>query len=218
MLSRPAYHFAAFFVLSVMAIGVLRSGTLGDPQLFFWILTGVQLVWGLLVFPPKSIRLGRIGFALAVLVAVQALQYLFNFHALRPEAFSVLEIVRYLVFVALVEEIWFRGVLQDVLKKYIYVGMVLAAVVFGLYHMHSGWNIVLVTGAVGAVYAAARHAGAGILSLAVVHGVMNWTNNTVYPPVGLRFEASVFYTIFPLLCVLVAAGLLVAARGWKASR
>ena len=213
MLTRTAYHFAAFFVLSVVAIGVLRSGALGSPQTFFWLLTSVQLVWGLLVFPPKSLRLGRIAWAVAVLAAIQGLQYLFNIHAWRPEAFSLLEVARYLVFVALVEEIWFRGVLQQYLSKYSYIGIGAAAVIFGLYHVHSGWNIVLITAAVGLVYAAARHAGAGILSLAVAHGAMNWANNTVFPPVGLRFEAAVFYTAFPVLCVVAAVCILLAARG-----
>ncbi|RVU33966.1 CPBP family intramembrane metalloprotease [Hwanghaeella grinnelliae] len=214
---RPVYHFTAFLVLSVVAIGILRSGSLPDANLFFWILTGVQLMWGLLVFPIKSLRLGRIGAALAVLVAVQALQYAFNFHQWRPEAFSVLEICRYFIFVALVEEVWFRGVLQKIVAKIGLPGLAIASVLFGLYHIQSGWTVVLTTTAVGSVYVVARHLGAGILSLALAHGAMNWLNNTVYPPVGLRVDPSVFYVAFSTTCV-IAALLALAVAGYRRRR
>ena len=222
MTMRPVFHFAAFLVLSVTAIGVLRSGALPDADLFFWALTATQLVWGLFVFPVQSLRLGRIGLALAVLAAVQGLQYAFNVHQWQPEAFAILDLLRYFIFVALVEEIWFRGGLQKLLSRFGVFGIVAGAVIFGLYHVQSGWNVVLTTAAVGSVYVVARHGGAGILSLALAHGAMNWANNTIYPPVGLRVEPGLFFTIFPVLCVCISlamyAVLWYRARGsghWK---
>lgn len=212
MRSRPLYHFGAFFVLSVAAIGVLRSGAVPDTRLFLWGLTIIQLLWGLFVFPAGSLRLGRISAAIVVLLAVQGLQYAFNVHQWRPEAFSALDLVNYFVFIALVEEIWFRGVLQQSVTRLGYLGIALGAVIFGLYHIHSGWTVVLTTAAVGSVYAVARHLGAGILSLALAHGAMNFANNVIFPPVGLRVEAAQFYITFPILCVVIAVLWLVLSR------
>ena len=209
---KAVLHFVGFFLVTIFGIGMLRSGQIANAQMALWGLMILQLSWGLLVFKPKNISIGRVKLALGVLFIVQLGQYGLNAHNLDRGVFNILDLVRYLIFIGLVEEIWFRGVLQDYLGKNTLKAIVAGAVIFGLYHLPHGWGIVLTTTAVGLLYTTARAYGAGILSLGLVHGVMNWMNLSFYPAETLRVDYSVFLILFPSICVLGSAGLYIMAR------
>ncbi len=209
MKNRPIVHFALFFVLSILMIGALRSDSLPNASLVLWGLMIVQLVWAAWLYPIKKATIGKIGAALAVLGVVQVMQYGLNVHSLEAGTLSIFDLVRYLIFIGLVEELWFRGILQESLPGSPVVIIVTCAVVFGLYHIQQGLGTVLTTTAVGFLFSIARYCGAGVLSLAAVHGIMNWLNNTLYPSVGLRVELDLFYIIFPLGCIAIGSAYLV---------
>ncbi|WP_420548086.1 CPBP family intramembrane glutamic endopeptidase [Curvivirga sp.] len=205
-------HFIAFFLISLFGIMMARMGVIGNVQMMIWGLMILQLSWGILLLKPRNLSIGRWKYALIVLCVVQIGQYGLNEHSLDNGVFNLLDLIRYFVFIALVEEIWFRGILQDYLGRHSFKAVIIASVIFGLYHLPHGWPIVLTTTAVGLLYSLARSYGAGILSLAFVHGMMNWLNLSFYPAQSLRVEYADFLIAFPVICILGAGGMYFLAR------
>ncbi|MTI10407.1 CPBP family intramembrane glutamic endopeptidase [Curvivirga aplysinae] len=205
-------HFIAFFLMSLSSIVILQMGVVGNTQMMIWGLMILQLSWGILILKPRSLKVGQWKYALLVLCVVQIGQYGLNEHNFGHGVFNILDVIRYFVFIALVEEIWFRGILQDYLGRNSFKAIIIASVIFGLYHLPHGWPIVLTTTAVGLLYSFARGYGAGILSLAFVHGLMNWLNLSFYPAQNLRVEYTDFLIAFPAICMIGVAGLYLFAR------
>jgi len=202
MRQRPIIHVALFFILTLVGLGVLRSGGFAHGQTLLWGLMVVQLVWAAWLYPISKVSLGNFQVAFFIFIIVQALQYGTNVHSFAAGSFSAFDLFRYMIFIALVEELWFRGVLQDNVGGSPLVGICICAVVFGLFHIQQGWGTVLTTTAVGFLFSVARACGAGIIALTLAHGTMNWLNNSFLPPVGLRLEITWFYAVFALGCLV----------------
>lgn len=215
---KPILHFIAFFVISLVGIELVRMGVIGNVQVMIWGLMIAQLSWGIFVLKPRNLTFGQWKYALIVLCVVQIGQYGLNVHNIDNGVFNLLELMRYFVFIALVEEIWFRGILQDYLGRNSLKAIMITSVVFGLYHLPHGWPVVLTTAAVGLLYSFARGYGAGILSLAFVHGMMNWLNLSFYPAQSLRIDYADFLIAFPIICILGVGGMCFVARNKGLSR
>ena len=150
--------------------------------------------------------------ALGVLVGVQALQYGFVEVAqtrLSPTWLAI-EFVKFLLIIALVEELWFRGIWFQIWRGRALACIVGGAVVFGLYHLSQGWGTVATTGCIGVIYGVARWYGASLASLVGAHALMNWMNTAMLP--GALAGRQLVRSWFCLDVLIVAAGLYAFAR------
>jgi CAAX amino terminal protease family. len=145
------------------------------------------------------------GFALLLLAVLQVAEYVVAVHRLPLRLDLVVvakEFLRYVIMIGLAEELWFRGLWFKVWANRTWPSVVGGSVLFGLYHAAAGWNAIVTTAAVGFVFAVARRAGASLLMLAVVHGMMDLMNRFVLPGVSWRFPQTVATLVFALLCVV----------------
>lgn len=111
------------------------------------------------------------------------------------------------LFVALAEELWFRGLWMRSTASSLVLAVVVGALAFGLLHWPLGPGRVATTAALGLLYAAARWRGAPLWALALAHGSVNWVSASLAPATEWRFGALGSQTLFCLL-VLVSAGIM----------
>ena len=206
--------------LFVVSIGTLIGNQPQGLYWWVWLLGAVQFGIGLFFARHCGLKLSSLGrsrgwvLALGVLVGVQALQYGFVEVAqtrLSPTWLAI-EFVKFLLIIALVEELWFRGIWFQIWRGRALACIVGGAVVFGLYHLSQGWGTVATTGCIGVIYGVARWYGASLASLVGAHALMNWMNTAMLPGGALRVDASWFVPGFCLGCLIVAAGLYAFAR------
>lgn len=208
LFKKDLLQFWLFFSLTLSTATFLKATNPTYTKQIFWVLLSVQLIWGLAVYRKKNLNFTRISLALAALVIVQAGQYLTNIHSFENSRFLLSEIIYYFIFIALVEEIWFRGILQDSFASKPIKAILVSSIIFGLYHINSGVEIVIMTASIGFLYSIIRQFGTGILALSAVHGFTNWMNNSVFPPVSLKLDPSVFVLVFSGICIISALILL----------
>ncbi len=149
--------------------------------------------------------------ALAVFISLQAMQYSLAVPARNPRENtrkSALELFRFVVLVGLTEEIWFRGIWFAMCHNHFVTSVLLGSLVFGLYHLRHGRYVAVITFFVGMVFASARYRGASIISLALVHGVIDWLNYRMFPASRLRVRENHVLVLIALWCVLSSAVIL----------
>ncbi len=148
--------------------------------------------------------------ALIVLVGVQTADYLFVSHTIGPRNGVTLAIINFFYFhivIGFAEELWFRGLWLAMFKNRFITGVLLGSIIFGLYHVAHGFQTVLFTTCIGAMFAVARYRGSSILTLAIAHGLMDWFNLEMFPGASSRFSTTVILILFPLLCLIIAIAL-----------
>ena len=106
----------------------------------------------------------------------------------------------YLVFIGFAEELWFRGIWFAIFKNRFIKCVILGSIFFGLIHLAPGQGIVqiVLTGFIGFAFAIARYCGTSIFLLALVHGMVDFLNNTVLPVKSLRVSPNKILFIFIL--------------------
>ncbi|NLF30369.1 MAG: CPBP family intramembrane metalloprotease [Planctomycetes bacterium] len=122
------------------------------------------------------------------------------------------QFVRLIVLIGLAEELWFRGVWFEIVGRNALLSVVAGGALFGLSHLHQGLLMVLITGSAGCAYAAARHRGASLLSLALAHGLMDFANGILFPGAAARFSLTAIMVIAPALILTVALALMLIGR------
>jgi membrane protease YdiL (CAAX protease family) len=142
-------------------------------------------------------------------LGLQAAEWLVIQHHL-PQRLDLMvvvpSLVRYTVMIGLAEEIWFRGLWFHCCKNRFWPSVAGGAALFGLYHSGSGWIAVGLTTAIGFLFGVARHRGASIAALAVLHGTVDTINRVVMPGYSWRFSIPVGVALF--VAVVMAAVLL----------
>lgn len=151
------------------------------------------------------------GIALLVLLGIQAIETLVTVRGGGPRGgwtVTMTELPRLLFLIGLTEEIWFRGLWRSMFGGGLGVGVILGSVVFGVYHAPQGPNAILMTTMVGLVFAAARHGGAGLVPLAMAHGLSDWATQRLVPGIRFRWGPDAVHTLLPVMCFLLTVGLL----------
>lgn len=225
LLSNPwtiAFAFAPF----AMAIWALQTRALGlDPEIWAVALQFVKvamLAVGLALFlaggrPDLNAPIGRHGrwtlAALAALIAIASSAAAIE-PRLRPDLDFTLALARLIdlvIFVALAEEIWFRGLWMRAANGNLALALGVGSIAFGLFHWHLGALTVLATTAIGALYGAARWRGAPIWALALAHGFVNWTLGVALLGTP-RFDVTTSFALVAGLASLGAALILFIFR------
>lgn len=208
----PLLHFLSFYLLSVASVATVLLALPQKAPSILLLVALVQLFWGLVIFGSRSLSAEKLWLGVMVLVLMQSLQYLVATHSFQLARFAISDAVKYFIFVAFVEEIWFRGILHNELQRRFSERVITLSIVsgciFGVFHINSGLTTIITTSAIGFVFAIARVRGAGIVSLTLAHGAMNWLNLALFPAVGVRFELEMFVMIFVAGCVVFGMALL----------
>lgn len=106
------------------------------------------------------------------------------------------------IFVALAEEIWFRGLWMRATADNVLLAIGLGSLAFGLLHWPAGLGQVATTAAIGALYGAARWRGAPLWSLALAHGLVNWIAGTIAPASTWRTEPWLAQALFCVIALI----------------
>lgn len=116
--------------------------------------------------------------ALVAFVVVCVFEFSTNSRSFSDQIFSQKSFERlayYIILVALMEEAWFRGVLFWAARASLFGSFFGATILFAAIHYPLGGTVgVLSAFAIGSVYASLRLCGASIVTLAFVHGGINW--------------------------------------------
>lgn len=121
-----------------------------------------------------------------------------------------LTLAYYLLVIALMEEVWFRGIWFATFPGQPLVSIFAGSLLFGIAHIgFQGPLSFVTTFSVGLVFAAARYRGASIGSLVIAHGFNDWINGGTV--VGWHWHHEL-----PMRLPVMSAGcLLLAAAIWK---
>lgn len=116
--------------------------------------------------------------ALVAFLSICVFEFSTNSRSFSDEIFSHKSFERlayYIFLIALMEEAWFRGVLFWAARASLFGSFFGATVLFAAIHYPLGGTAgVLSAFAIGSVYASLRLCGASIITLAIVHGGINW--------------------------------------------
>jgi membrane protease YdiL (CAAX protease family) len=147
--------------------------------------------------------------ALLTLIIPQLSHLLVAYRSLgSPDMALVLStLLHQVVLIALVEELWFRGLWMQATASSPALAILGGAAGFGLYHLHQGPAMVVTTAAIGLLFAVARWRGAPIWALALAHGVSNWINSPIAPAPGWRFDPALSRALFIALILAGAAAI-----------
>lgn len=187
---------------------------------FTWAIASAVLVAGLWVYHHyfgelvSLLNFSGWQWALAVFITLQAIQYSLTAPGRSPrenKGKDALELLRFIVIIGLAEELWFRGIWFAMCHNHFVTSVLLGSFVFGLYHLRHGRHTATITFFVGLVFASARYRGASIISLALVHGVIDWLNCQMFPASRLRIREDRLLVFMALGCILAAAAILM----WK---
>lgn len=163
-----------YAVMAVPAlVGMKLSGVKIKKQLDF--ANGKQYLWALAVFAVLSVTI-------AVLPALFGTS-LIGQHAEFPPSDIAYYALFYIGFVGPVEELIFRGYIQEqfveILPRHKWLAPIIASAVFGLWHWINGSFVqVLFTFAIGLVFGLAKHflKNCTLISVALGHGLYDFMN------------------------------------------
>jgi len=161
--------------------------------------------------------------SLLILAGIQAGQYALTVPGglrVQDPVRAARALLRYVLLVGLVEELWFRGLWFEVCGHRFWPSVIAGSALFGLYHAPHGWRSVVMTAGIGAVFAVARYRGVPLWALAVVHGLIDWLNREILPGARFRIAPSKVPIVFPAY-TLMLAGAVAALPGltnFRASR
>jgi membrane protease YdiL (CAAX protease family) len=144
--------------------------------------------------------------ALQVLVVVPSLKFSYTVPV------GIYKVFFYFVLVGFTEELWFRGIWFAAFKNRFLPCVLIGSILFAVPHVITGGpTALLVTFLVGLVFAAARYRGASVLSLTIVHGAVDYLNDSVCSG-GLRFGLTTTLAVAVAWLTALAVFLLVAFR------
>lgn len=153
--------------------------------------------------------------AIIVLISLQTIQYI----AVVPKigiasgvGFAFLELFKYLFLIGFIEELWFRGIWFAMFRNRALLSIAAGSIAFGIYHLPHGIGSVIITSCIGCVFAAARYRGASILSLALVHGIIDWLNNQILPVKQLRLSTEVTIIVLSVACIAITIPIVVLSK------
>ena len=146
-------------------------------------------------------------YAAAIAAADLLVTLLFNYPALGnfSAGGALFWAVWFTAFTGILEEFWWRGVWFHVWRGRPFVTIVAGSALFGCLHLvQNSLASVVVISSIGLLFGVARHKGASIGSLALVHGLtFNWLNETI-----LKWESRALlgeaYEPFARACVYAA--------------
>ncbi|MBF0311242.1 MAG: CPBP family intramembrane metalloprotease [Magnetococcales bacterium] len=177
----------------------------------------LQLVVGLTLarrggVAPEGLFTGRgWGVALGILALLLLLEQVVVAHAFGPRQGwlqAAIELVRRVVLIGFVEELWFRGVWMALFRERMAISIGLGSLLFGLMHLPGSGEAVVYTTGVGLLFAAARQRGASILTLALAHGALDWINRVVFPGSAFRMGPVASMTLYAAVCLTATVVLL----------
>lgn len=146
-------------------------------------------------------------YAAAIAAADLLVTLLFNYPSLKvfSAGGALFWAVWFTAFTGVLEEFWWRGVWFHVWRGRPFVTIVAGSALFGCLHLvQNSLASVVVISSIGLLFGVARHKGASIGSLALVHGLtFNWLNETIlkWDSRALLGEA---YEPFARACVYAA--------------
>lgn len=115
--------------------------------------------------------------------------------------------VNMVIFAALAEELWFRGLWMRAARGSALIAVGGGALLFGLLHWPLGLGRAATTAALGALYGAARWRGAPLWALALAHGAVNWISGTALPATAWRLDPLLSQALFCAVALAAAAAL-----------
>lgn len=149
--------------------------------------------------------------ALAALTGLMVLQEAMASPTLGPIrgwSMAIIDLLRLIVCIGLVEELWFRGVWMTLFKDRPWIAVGVGSLLFGLFHAAHGVQTMILTAGVGLTFAAARYRGASVFTLGLAHGLMDWFNQVMFPGSQFRFDPTLVAWVFPISCILLTLLLL----------
>lgn len=177
-----------------------------------FLLSLIQLGVGLFWAKKLNVNWGRIDSGwkcmALVLLGLQIAEHALVVHSIPSTAnFASLgsRFLHMVLFIGLVEEVWFRGVWVHLCKDRVIPALVAGSVFFGLYHLPHGPWVVISTAGVGFAFASARLRGASLVGLGLLHGINNWLNQSLFP--GKAFRTSRELVAIGIACMGLLIGL-----------
>ncbi len=156
----------ALIAMKLSGVSIKKQLDFGSPK---------QYLWGLAVFAVLSL-----GFAVIPILCGQSI---IGGHYEAPVGDIIYEGVFYIIFVGPVEELVFRGYMQellaDILPKQKWLSAVTAAALFGLWHLVNGSLIqVLFTFAIGLIFGLSKYfiKNCTLISVSLGHGLYDFMN------------------------------------------
>lgn len=178
----------------------------------------VGLVWAIFVSRQHFFKLSIIRFQyksvvwllpLLSLIIIELSVWIFTIPRWRgpelPTFFIIKQLAYFLIIIALVEELWYRGIWFAITGNSILISVILGSILFTLLHWHQGLKHFPFLLSLGLVFSVCRWLGSPIWSLAISHGLMNWLNITVMPSIGFRFGEISYLIGLPMLLFCLAA-------------
>jgi uncharacterized protein len=143
-----------------------------------------------LVFSPKALLAAATNFAFFAAIAIP-LGLVLRFTSWNPRWHGVLDFalayIQILLFVAVLEELFFRGFLQNLLENSFrawWLGQLIASCIFGLFHiLHSpfpNWRYVIMASIAGWFYGSSYRSGGTLLSSALLHTAVDTVWRTFF--------------------------------------
>lgn len=115
-----------------------------------------------------------------IFLTILPLSFFFNYVEFDPKIpeISLLWLLNNLLFISFSEEIFFRGFIQNQLKRFIpfggeYIGLIITSIIFGIAHFAGGIIYVFLSIFAGLVYGYSYHKTGNILSSIIVHFSLN---------------------------------------------
>jgi len=139
------------------------------------------ILWRLLCYLASGRAIGWF-VALCLFASLQIIQWALLGSALPTEvdwAVAIRGLAFQVFAIALIEELWFRGLWFTAAAKNGILAVVGGAALFAIYHVHQGPATVMTTFGLGVAYGAARWRGAPLLSLIATHAILNWLNSDI---------------------------------------
>ena len=183
---------------------------LGGGVLFYWLSVRLPHSMDRLDATTRNRRWQSVSLAFLVALVAIAAQLLvsdgqINTH-LDPSV-MISRLIHYLLFVALAEELWFRGLWMRATWGRFFLSVGGGALGFAVLHWPAGLGAVATTGALGVLFGVARWHGASLLGLVLAHGIMDWVSRVLVPAENWRFSPIIAQLVFCFL-ILAAAGLI----------
>jgi len=225
----------AFAALSTVVIVALANLQAPDVRVaLLYSLSIVQLAAGLLVyrkiagsefmrdfFPEGGWSAARreiVAIAVLTWVLVLATVFLLTVRAdgTFPGSANVAwQLIYFLVFIALPEEIIYRGIAFEAFSRRAAPAILISAALFSFMHLNNGLPMLPYYFAFGILLGTLRRFGLTLGELVIWHGLFNFVNDTVWPAAAFRSSAIAFWVVAPLALLSIAAlaGWLMTERG-----
>lgn len=159
----------------------------------------------------RNILIGGLGLC-ALLMLIYSLSQVQFVLPLLPAAYVAGQIGYYLIFIALAEELLFRGYAFSSHRFRPFSLLIISSLLFSVYHLNAGLHSLPYFFMLGLFFGIQRYFGATIWLLVLEHTAFNVVLNLGWKITDYSFETNVFYSVTPFVGMLI-----VAAMGWSFS-